>query len=282
VPVATAPPRPSRAAAQGAPLLGFMAGWVRMAFPRRQAANTLPGRGYPMEPGAPNFLPAVGGARGPAAIPGRGVFSPPTPGVATAGGAYGPSPITRREPVVVQPGRSPGLQNTVYDNGLLHSSIAWSRPRYENADGLNTYRPPTQQPNWTYDSALQAMIPLVPVPVQEKSIANFTVRKPFGDTSTGELSDASYGKPPGVPIALPYYGTPGSPTYPTPSWMVRRPASGGRQQRRRWAAQAKTRSPLVVNLTRWGQAGSYGQTTTVLSTAPSNVPAPSGSAFGSY
>jgi hypothetical protein len=282
MPAGTAPPEPSRAVANGAPILNNIAGWMRQLFPRRQAANPLPGRGYVQVPGSLNQYPAEGGARGPASIPSRLVTPVVPPPPATAGGQYGPSATTRRGPVLAVPGRSPSLQNIEYDSELLHNTIAWSRPRYENAEGLEDYRPPTQQPNWTYDTALQALRPVVPIPVQQKSIASFTTRKPFGDNSRGTFSRASYGKVSGVPIKLPYYGMPGSPTYPTPSWMVRRPQVGNVVQKRRWRSQAQWRNPVLYNLSRWGQAGSFGQTTPTLPTQPTNVPAASATAYGPY
>jgi len=267
----------SRAVASGVGFEDYRWSWVRALFPRRPSANQYPGRGYPQEHGSV-MGPAVGGAHGPSAIPSRladpGATLPAPP--AAAGGAWGPSARTRREPALVMPGRSPTVQQHQFDNELLHSTIRWSRPRYENEAGRDEYMPPTQQPSWTYDSALQALVPLAPIPVQQKSINPHTVSKSFGDTSTGQLSRASYGKVPGVPVRLKWYGQPGSPTYPTPSWMVRRPQSGSVQRNRRWSRQAKWQPPLVSNLTRWGQAGSYGQTTKTLPTAPVNQPAGSG------
>jgi hypothetical protein len=235
------------------------------------ATNSYPGRGYRETPSGIEALPPVGGAHGPAAIPSRAVAPVAPAPPATAGGTAGPAAVTRRGAVVAMAGRSPGLQNIgEVANELLHTSIAWDRPRYPNDEGLATFRAPLPMPSWTADSAATPEEPAVPIPVQEKQITNFTVRKPFGDTSTGELSASSYGRPEGIPIALPYYGLPGSPTYPTPATQTRRPRSGRSLQLRRWSAQAQSANPYMPRLTRWGQAGSYGSTTPTLPTAPAS------------
>lgn len=268
---------PSRPVLNGDPDVDETAGWVFAPYPPRPAANQLPGRGFPQVPGSLTG-PATGGAHGPAAIPSR-LTEPVGPAPpATAGGAWGPSAVTRRGPAWVGPKYSPGNQELGQDdNTLLHNSIAWDRPRYPNDEGLRSFVAPTNMPSWTADSAYGPGGPTVPVPVQEKSIANFTVRRPFGDTSTGELTDASYGQPTGIPIALPYYGTPDQPTYPMPSWMTRRPDSGETQQKRRWRSQAQTSNPYQPRLTRWAQAPSYGSSTPTLPTA-----GVAGSPYGAY
>jgi hypothetical protein len=46
-------------------------------------------------------------------------------------------------------------------------------------------------------------------------------------------------------------------------------------------SQAQTKNPTLIHLTRYGTAGSYGQTTFLSNTAPTNTPG-GGNAFGAY
>lgn len=220
----------------------------------------MPGVGIEGSGGTPNALPSrgrpsygtntryrdltdtVGGARGPAALPSRTTTfarpAPPSPG----GGAYGAISF-HRGPMV----EDAGAPRVDFSQTFLHGTIPWSRPVYANHAGVLGYHPPTQMPSWTADAAVVPSGPLVPIPVQNKRIANFTVRHQFGSTrelfNTGSLAQ-----------------------------FVSEINNGMFLQGRRWLRQAKTANPWLKNLSAWGAAGSFGQTTAVLPTAPTNVP----------
>ena len=95
-----------------------------------------------------------------------------------------------------------------------------------------------------------------PIPVQRKKIGNFTVRRPFGDTSSGELfRNGSLAD------------------------FVAGISQGMNMQGRRWLRQSKTHNPTLLNRSNYDTAGSYGQTTVALATQPVNTP---GSNYGAY
>jgi hypothetical protein len=243
--------------------------------------NFYPGRGYP-EAGSdayrdmPNDF--VGGARGVAALPSRtdpitpagGGPAPQDPRIAgfnqvgeggresDGSGQQGPlwgtgSPMgVRRAPSV----EDAGAPRICFDNVFGHGTVPWSRPFYANAAGLQSFHSPTQQPSWSANSALQADSPVSPIPVQRKKIGNFTVRRPFGDTSSGELfRNGSLAD------------------------FVAGISQGMNMQGRRWLRQSKTHNPTLLNRSTYDTAGSYGQTTVALATQPVNTP---GSNYGTY
>ena len=185
----------------------------------------------------------TGGARGPAALPSRTVVYNGPAHSQPLLGADGPISLHRGE--FVEDAGAPRLD---FDGVLGHGRIAWSRPRYANVSGRMQYRAPTQMPSWSADAAVVPSGPTVPIPVQEKSIASFTVREEFG--STRQFFD-------GRSLAE----------------FVRSIQVGMNAQGIRWLAQAKSRNPWQPNLSAYGPAGSYGQTTKVLATAPTTVPA---------
>jgi hypothetical protein len=232
-----------------------MAGGVS-GFGSGGTPNVLPGRGYP-QAGSDSYRDEpddwVGGARGPAALPSRTItHNGPAPSQPLFG-AKGPISYHRGDYI-----EDPGAPRLYFDGVLGHGDIPWSRPTYPNVAGRNGYKPPTQMPNWTADQAIAAGGPTVPIPVSKKHIGSFTVRRPYGDTSTGELfrngSLATY---------------------------VASIKTGMNQQGRRWLTQAKTKNPWQPNLGNWGAAGSYGQTTKQLPTTPANIPA-SYDTYGAY
>lgn len=225
------------------------------AFGRGGAINAYPGRGLP-EYGSRDATEQsgfTGGARGPAALPSRTtVLNGPAPAEPLIG-AHGT--ISYHRGAYVEDAGAPRIYfDGVYD----HGAVPWRRPDYANAAGRLGYHAPTQQPSWTANRMVDIEAPGSPIPVQNKKIGNFTVRRPYGDTSSGMLFNGK---------SLADY---------VASIMV-----GMNQQGKRWLTQAKTKNPWQPNLSSWGAAGSYGQTTTVLPTAPANVPA-SFNQYGSY
>jgi hypothetical protein len=195
----------------------------------------------------------VGGARGPAALPSRTTtINGPAPAQAIHG-AQGPISYHRGDYI-----EDPGAPRLYFDNVLGHGDISWSRPTYANMAGRSMYHSPTQQPSWTANTDLQQDGPTVPIPVQNKHIGNFTVRRPYGDNSSGmEFKTGSLAQ------------------------FVASIQVGMNQQGKRWLSQAKTHNPWQPNLSNWGPAGSYGQTTSVLKTQPTFVPA-SYDEYGAY
>ncbi len=225
------------------------------AFGRGGAVNAYPGRGLPEygsedDSGRGGF---GGGARGPAALPSR---------TTVANGPAAPEPLIGAHGTIsyhrgdfIEDAAAPRLYfDGVYD----HGAVPWRRPTYANAAGRLGYHAPTHRTSWTANDIAVDEVPRSPIPVQNKRITNFTVRRPFGDTSTGQLFNGK---------SLADY---------VASIMV-----GMDQQGRRWLSQAKTKNPWQPNLSSWGAAGSYGQTTTVLDTAPANTPA-SYNQYGAY
>lgn len=193
----------------------------------------------------------VGGARGPAALPSRTtVPNGPAPAQALRG-PYGP--ISYHRGAYIEDAGAPRLY---YDSVLGHGDIPWHRPTYANSAGRNQFHAPTDQPSWTANATQTETTPSSPIPVQNKHIGSFTVREEYG--STRQFFD-------GRSLAE----------------FVASIKVGMDQQGRRWLAQAKTRNPWQPNLSNWGAAGSYGQTTSVLPTQPANVPA-SYNQYGAY
>lgn len=222
-------------------------------------SNAYPGRGYPETSRDAEISDFTGGARGPAALPAR-VLSPypssAPPNMVPPGlpFPFGPQPVTRRGPAWAGPKYSPGNQNQGQADGTnWHNSIAWSRPFFANTAGPAGYKAPTQQPSWTADSTVVAPPPRVPFPIGRKRIASATVNEEYGSTR--------------ILFAL------------FPRDVIQDP---GKLQGARWMAQAKTMGPYQPRLTQWGLAGSYGQQTTQLRTAPAQVGAGPASGMGSY
>jgi hypothetical protein len=242
-------------------------------------ANSYPSRTYP-EYGDPFYHwepdPWVGGARGPSALPSR--LDPVTP---AADGPAPSDPRIRRDrtsstlsgwkedtltidgtgaqgPISFHRGgyiEDAGAPRLCFDNVFGHGTVPWNRPVYPNQAGAQMFRAPTQQPSWSANTALQQDRPTVPFPIQRKQIANFTVRRPFGDTSSGELfRNGSLAE------------------------FVQSIGAGMNLQGRRWLRQSKTHNPTLVNRASYATAGSYGQTTTTLQSQPTNVPDP----YGAY
>jgi hypothetical protein len=163
----------------------------------------------------------------------------------------GPNP-QRRGPCIEDAG-APRLE---FDGIAFHGAIPWRRPFFPNIAGLLGYHAPTQQPSWTANSAVVPGKPSVPIPWGHKRIDNFTVRRPFGDTSTGmQFKTGSLAE------------------------FVAMIQMGTKLQGRRWIRQSKMHNPTLVNRSVYTMAGSYGQTTATLNTAPTNLPPTS---FGVY
>jgi hypothetical protein len=195
----------------------------------------------------------VGGQRGVAALPSRTtVKNGPAPSTPMRG-PFGI--ISYHRGAYIEDAGAPRLY---FENVLGHGVLPWSRPVYSNVAGRNGYVPPTQMPSWTYNRKVVADGPASYIPVQRKQIANFMVRRPYGDTGTGQLFKN------------------GSLATFVASIQV-----GMNQQGRRYLAQAKTKNPWQPNLGNYGTAGSYGQTTKKLPTTPTNVPA-SYDMYGAY
>jgi len=220
-----------------------------------QGTNQYPSRTYPVFSAIPAEDPAVGGAYGAADLPSRVLihYSAPGPSSPPHSGKGAIAQRQRGGAVVVMPGRSPGEQNIgEVQNEVFHNSIRWNRPWWPNTGPLAAYTPPTQQPNWSYNEAVEAGMPQSPIPVSRHRQTAATNREEFG--STRQLF---------------------------PLWGTRRPLSGMDLQGQRWAAQAKTMNPYMPKLTQYGLAGSYGQTTKTLQTEPVNA-AGNATGFGAY
>lgn len=226
-------------------------GWGQGGLPNVQPSRTYREYGSDHYRDEPDDW--VGGARGPAALPSRTSVAS---GPARSQPLYGQhGAISFHRGAYVEDAGAPRLD---YSNELYHNHIPWSRPVYPNVQGILEYKPPSQMPSWTADSAIMAGGPSQGIPVQNKKIGNFTVRRPFGDSSGGVLF-------PGVSLA-PY---------------VSRIRVGMTQQGRRWMRQAKTHNPVLVNRSVYATAGSYGQTTATLPTKPTNMPG-GGGMFAPY
>ena len=222
--------------------------------------NAYPSRTFPR--GVAAWVQSFqGGARGPAALPARILFSPPAAPPNMAGGQVGPnteaSPYgdIRRAPAWVGARWSPGNQQYGQaDNTYDHDTIEWSRPYYPNAAGLAGYLTPTAMTSWTANAPASASDqPTVPIPISHKRIDSFTINEEYG--STRQLF---------------------------PLWGTRRPDSGIVQSLRNRAVQAKTSNPWNVLLTRFGLAGSYGSSTPTLPTQPVVAAANPAPTFGAY
>lgn len=209
----------------------------------------VPSRTFPALGTTEAYVDYTGGARGPEALPSR-VANPrlarPAPPDLRRGGPIGPVPIHRG--ACVEDAGAPRLLAT---GELGHDSLPWSRPVYPNIQGRLQYHPPTTQPSWTANRVSAASVPASPIPVSRKRIANFMVREEYGSTRQlfpgGSLAGFIAGIQRGIDV-----------------------------EGKGWLARSKMRSPKFPRLSVWGQAGSYGQTTKVLPTAPSNVATPNG------
>jgi len=221
-----------------------------------QGTNGYPSRTYPEYPTVPTPDPALGGAHGPAAIPARILTNYPPPGPPSSPPHSGKGPIAQRQRgglVVSMPGRSPGEQNIgEVQNEVFHETIPWHRPWWANWGPVAAFHTPTQQPSWTANSTVVAGPPRSPLPYDRHRQTAATVVEEFG--TSRDLF---------------------------PLWGTRRPLSGMDLQGRRWAAQAKTMNPHPYQLSVYGLAGSYGQTTKVLQTQPVNQ-AGNATGFGAY
>ena len=212
--------------------------------------NFLPGRGF-REFGSDSHrdVPAdwAGGARGIAALPSRTVTRiGPTPADPRLPRSGARGTISMHRGAYVEDAGAPRVS---FDNVLGHGTIPWSRPTYPNVAGLRGYVPPRKAFSWTQNRQAEQGGPASAIPVSKKRIGSFTVRRPFGDTSTGELFRTGS-------LAL----------------FVDRLPSGMNQQARRGMAQSRTHSPTLLPRSTYATAGSYGQTTPALPTQPSNVP----------
>lgn len=246
---------------------GFGSGGVTNAYPSR----TYPSPHSPHTNDDRDTAAFVGGQRGPAAIPSRSVPNPgnyPAPydprirdfNVVGQNGAIGDGtgqqgPVLQHRGAFVEDAGAPRMD---FGLELGHNQIPWSRPTYPNVQGLMEFRSPTQMPSWTANRATEADAPASPIPVQKKHIGQFTVRKEYGSTNqffnNGSLQQFVAGLP-----------------------------SGMNQQGRRWIRQAKWKNPWLINRAEYGTAGSFGQTTRTLATAPTNLPGGSPSnPYGSY
>lgn len=217
--------------------------------------NALPSRGRPEYGTNTTFRDApddwVGGARGPSALPSRTtVLTRPAPSQPLRG-ANGT--ISNHRGAYIEDAGAPRVE---FSTVLGHMGIAWSRPTYANIQGLLRYNPPTQMPSWTANADVVSGPPTAAIPSSNKRIGSFTVRGEYGQTrqffANGSLAE-----------------------------YVASIKSGMTQQGRRWLRQAKTHNPWLPNLSSYGAAGSYGQTTTVLPTRPTNAPSGTPS-MGSY
>lgn len=216
--------------------------------------NAQPSRGRP-EYGTndtyrdlPEF---VGGQRGVVALPSRTIVAVPPAPAQPLVGPHGP--VSAHRGAFVEDAGAPRLE---WGGVLGHGHIPWARPVFANRQGLDDYVPPVPAPSWTADVPGYPVAPAVGIPVSNKRLPNMTVREEFG--STRERFNTSQIRQFWASIQV-----------------------GRDVQGRRWLKQAKTQSPWQPNLSVYGPAGSYGQTTKVLPTAPSNVP-PSYSSMGAY
>jgi hypothetical protein len=228
--------------------------------------NAYPGRTYPQLAERKNTDPDVGGRYGPAELPSRVLVKVPAPGPPphrTFDGGGDPWGITgvsvpirqRSGVVVVYSGTTPGTMDSADanpENNLFHDTIPWSRPFFPNQGPVSAFMNPTQQPSWSANRTVESDAPVSPIPISRHRIDNFTIRHQYGRDR--QLF---------------------------PLWGTRRPLSGMTVQGQRWAAQAKTVNPYFPRLTQYGLAGSYGQTTRTLATAPVNSPS-GGGGFGAY
>ncbi len=237
--------------------------------------NFYPGRGYP-QAGSATFrdMPDdfVGGARGPAALPSRlDPINPAGDGPApsdprilgfnrvgdngnTIDGTGEQGPISYHRGAFVEDAGAPRLD---FDNVFGHATIDWNRPYYPNVTGQATFHAPTQMPSWSANAAPQSDVPMSSIPFTMKKISNFTVRRPYGDTSSGNFFKNGS-------LAL----------------FVESIGTGMNLQGRRWLRQSKTHNPTLVNRSSYATAGSYGQTTAAIGTTPANLPA--SSPYGAY
>lgn len=218
-------------------------------------ANVLPGREYP-EYGSSTYrdlTELAGGQRGLAALPSR-VTAPNGPAPAdprfARSGARGP--VSFHRGAFVEDAGAPRL---AVDGELYHDHLPWSRPAVPNIAGLLGYIPPTPMPSWTANTDAYTSQPVSPIPHSTKRLANRMVREEFG--SSRELF-------PGGSLAR----------------FVAGIQRGYNVQGRRWVSQAKTQNPSLVNRSRYAMAGSYGQTTRTLKTAPTNLAQTTG--MGAY
>ena len=227
--------------------------------------NLLPGRGFP-EFGSATYRDMAdwtGGARGPAALPSRSIATvgngpaPVDPRIrrdlngndwhtdtVTIDGTGAQGPVSYHRGAYVEDAGGPRLY---FDGTLGHGDIPWSRPTYGNVAGQAGYHAPTRM-SWTANHIDATAGPASPIPVSRKHIGNFTVRRPFGDTSSGELFR----------------------TGPLDGFVrgIQKNVQG-----RRWVKQSKTHSPTLLNRSTYNMAGSYGQTTKTVPTSPTNLPA---------
>lgn len=210
--------------------------------------NFYPGRGYP-EHGSDSFRDQpndwVGGARGVSALPARAIVpNGPAPFDPRMGVTGAKGTISAHRGVMVEDAGAPRL---CFNNVLGHGTIPWSRPFYPNVAGLHGYHAPTRMPSWSANATGEPDRPSVGIPSSRKRIANFTVRRPYGDNGEGtEFKNGS--------LAV---------------W-VQGIQSGMNTQGRRWLSQSKTQNPLLSFLSRYATSGSYGQTTPSLATQPTN------------
>ena len=219
--------------------------------------NVLPGRGYPQFGHAGGPPDWDGGARGPSALPSRTIAvvgnrpAPTDPRLFSTGWR---GPVSNHRGAFVEDAGAPRIE---FDNVLGHGTVPWSRPFYPNVAGLMGYHAPTQMPSWSANAVGEPDRPRSSIPVSKKRIGNFTVRRPYGDTSSGEffrngsLADFVAGLPSGMTL-----------------------------QGKRWLRQSKTHNPTLVPRSRYSMAGSYGQTTPALATQPTNLPA--SNPYGAY
>ena len=228
--------------------MNFGQGGRPNSYPRRGAGGAQYGTSSTAHDVPDEF---VGGARGPAALPSRTTVANGPARSERLIGADGQISLHRGD--FVEDAGAPRLS---FDGVLGHGSIAWHRPTYPNVAGREMYRPPTQMPSWSENGAVIPGAPHSPIPVQNKRIGSFTVSREYG--STRQFFD-------GRSLAD----------------FVASIQVGMNAQGRRWLAQARTANPWQPNLSSWGPAGSYGQTTTVLKTAPTTVPA-SYDQYGAY
>lgn len=213
----------------------------------------VPSRTYPQQGTTTPAPDYTGGARGPAAIPSRAT-KPVPPAKPQMTNPRGPVAIHRG--TFVEDAGAPRLLAT---GEFAHDLLPWNRPRYRNVQGRLRYVPPVDVvPSWTANRPnAPALVPAVAIPVGTRSIANFMVRETFG--ADRQLF-------PGGSLA----------------GFVSRIQRGLSLEGRGWARRAKFTNPITTNLSTYGHAGSYGQTTRTLLTAPTNLPVGSSTPYGSY
>lgn len=222
--------------------------------------NAYPGRGYPqygtVDLADRNPDEYTGGARGPAALPSRTTV-PNGPAPATY-----PGPSTERAEGAISYHRGAyvedaGAPRLDFSLTFAHGTVPWRRPTYQNRAGADQFHPATLMNPGSGNGISDVAVARTSFPVGSKHIGSFTVRRPFGDNSsgtefeTGSLADYVDGIP-----------------------------SGLNQSGRRRMAQSKTHNPTLINTSIYATAGSYGQTTAQLPTQPSNLPV--SSPYGSY